>query len=87
MHDRLDKLCSALAEAQLIMKKKFDFFLTFSISYEWHNDIGNDKKGHNIVNEIMSNIMNDKKDHNIRNDKKAALLISQTAYLLSKAVW
>ena len=63
------------------------FFFTFSSSYESHNDIVNDKKGHNIVNEIMSNIMNDKKDHNIRNDKKTALFISQTAYLLSKAVW
>ena len=63
-------------------------FFTFSSSYESHNDIVNDKKGHNIVNEIMSNIMNDKKDHNIRDDKKnPVLFISQTAYLLSKVVW
>ena len=28
----------------------------------------NDKKGHNIVNEIMNNIVNNKKGHNIVND-------------------
>ena len=30
----------------------------------------------------MNDIVNDKKGHNIENDKIAAMLISQTAYLL-----
>ena len=39
------------------------------------NDIVNDKKGHNIVNNIMNDIVNDKKGPNIVNDKIVALLI------------
>ena len=34
------------------------------------NNIVNDKKGHNIVNDIMNDIVNDKKGHNIVNDKQ-----------------
>ena len=32
----------------------------------------------------MNDVVNNKKGHNIVNDKTAALLISQTAYLLKK---
>ena len=32
----------------------------------------NDKKGHNIVNDIMNNNVNDKKEHNVVNDKQFA---------------
>ena len=36
------------------------------------NDIVNNKKGHNIVNDIMNNNVNDKKEHNVVNDKQFA---------------
>ena len=46
------------------------------------NDIVNDKKGHNIVNDIMNKIVNDKRGHNIVNDnfthKPDGLLVGST---------
>ena len=38
------------------------------------------------MNDIMKNIVNDKKGYNIVNDNIAALLRSQTAYLLRSLV-
>ena len=50
------------------------------------NDIVNDKKGHNIVNDIMNDTVNDRKGSQYC-EWQTALLISQTAYLVNRLEW